>query len=201
VKYGAIKKGKDDLTKSDDKLEFTSKYGYAATKSWYYSAMLNVRTQMTNGYDPEITDSLISGFISPMYLVLSLGMDFKPGDVFSAHLSPLSTKVTVVNNSTLSDQGRYGVDPGSRMSAEFGATAKFMLKKEIMKNVLLQSNLQLFQAYKSGSATDVDWEVNIGMKINKLLTASLIGQLIYNQDEIDEVQWKEIFGLGLSYSF
>jgi hypothetical protein len=87
------------------------------------------------------------------------------------------------------------------MSAEFGATAKFMLKKEIMKNVLLQSNLQLFQAYKSGSATDVDWEVNIGMKINKLLTASLIGQLIYNQDEIDEVQWKEIFGLGLSYSF
>lgn len=200
-KYGTLKKGKQDWTKSDDKLELTSKYGYQAIKKWYYSVLINAKTQVTNGYDAEVTDSLISAFAAPMFIVLSVGMDYKPGDVFSAHLSPLSGKLTIVGNNTLSDAGRYGVTPGEKIRFEFGATAKFMFKKEIIKNIILQSNLQLFQAYQKGSALDADWDININMKINKYISASIIGQLLYDKDQIDEVQWKEIFGLGFSYSF
>ncbi len=200
-KYGTLKKGKQDWTKSDDKLELTSKYGYQAIKKWFYSVLLNAKTQVTNGYDAGVTDSLISAFAAPMLIVLSVGMDYKPGDIFSAHLSPLSGKLTIVGNNTLSDAGRYGVDPGEHIKLEFGATAKFMFKKEIMKNIILQSNLQLFQAYQKGSALDADWDININMKINKYISASIIGQLLYDKDQIDEVQRKEIFGLGFSYSF
>jgi hypothetical protein len=200
-KYGTLKKGKQDWTKSDDKLELTSKYGYQAIKKWYYSVLFNAKTQVTNGYDAEKTDSLISAFAAPMFIVLSVGMDYKPSDIFSAHLSPLSGKLTIVGKNTLSDAGRYGVDPGDHLRFEFGATAKFMLKKEIIRNIILQSNLQLFQAYQKGASLDVDWDVNINMKINKYISASIIGQLIYDKDQIDEIQWKEIFGLGFSYSF
>ncbi len=200
-KYGTLKKGKQDWTKSDDKLEFTSKYGFKAVKNWYYSLLFNAKTQITNGYDAEITDSLISAFAAPMFIVLSAGMDYKPSGVFSAHLSPLSGKTTIVGNSSLSDAGRYGVNPGENIRFEFGATAKLMFKKELIKNIILQSNLQLFQAYQKGSAMDADWDININMKINRYISASIIGQLIYDKDQIDEVQWKEIFGLGFSYSF
>ncbi len=200
-KYGTLKKGKQDWTKSDDKLELTSKYGYQAVKKWYYSVLFNAKTQVTNGYDAEVTDSLISAFSAPMFIVLSVGLDYKPSDIFSAHLSPLSGKMTVVGNNMLSEAGRYGVDPGKHVRIEFGATAKLMFKKELVKNIILQSNLQLFQAYQKGTAMDVDWDVNFNMKINRYISASIIGQLIYDKDQIDEIQWKEIFGLGFSYSF
>jgi len=218
--FGLIRTGSDPTRKSDDQIELSSKFGNRAGEgNWFYSALLSFRTQFAQGYDnPGEEDRLkISNFMSPAYLNLSLGMDYKPNDKFSAFLSPLSSKFTLVLDEDLSDQGVFGLDPGQTTRAELGAYIKLAYKNEILKNVILDTKIDFFSNYLDNPQyVDVTWDMLLTFKVNEYLAASLLTQLIYDYDiefgydstgdgEIDSfesrVQFKELFGLGLTYSF
>ena len=213
--YGNMKQGDQDWRKTDDKLELASKYGLYAFDHWYYSALVNFKTQISTGYeysdDLDVPDMEISQFLAPAYLNIALGMDYKPNDNFSALISPLSGKITIVNDDTLSAVGAFGVEPGDKTRSEFGAYAKIAYKKEIMENVSFGTKLDLFSNYlEDPQNIDINWEVLIMMKINKYLSASITTTLIYD-DDIDiiddqgkkspEIQFKEVLGIGFSYNF
>src|SRR5206468_8409658 len=52
LEYGVVMQGKNSkLTKSVDKIELNSIYGYQASKFWYYSVMFNLRSQFSVGYN------------------------------------------------------------------------------------------------------------------------------------------------------
>ncbi len=217
--FGLIRTGSDPTRKSDDQIELSSKFGYKAREKWFYSALLSFRTQFAQGYDnPGEDDRIkISDFMSPGYLNLALGMDYKPNKHISIFLSPLSTKFTFVMDENLSAAGSYGLDPGQTVRGEFGAYVKFAYKQEILKNVNLDTKFDLFSNYfDNPQYVDVTWDLLLTFKINEFLSASLMTQLIYDYDiqfgfdstgdgEIDSyesrVQFKELFGLGLTYSF
>jgi Protein of unknown function (DUF3078). len=85
--YGTLKQGGSGYQKTDDKFDFLSKYGYEAFKNFYYAALLNFKTQMAPGYKyPDVTNK-ISDIFSPAYLLLALGLDYKPNDHFSAFIA------------------------------------------------------------------------------------------------------------------
>jgi len=210
--YGILKQGDKSMHKSDDKLNLASKFGQHAFKSWYYSGLLDFRTQISSGYeyaDLADNDVLISNFLAPAYLTVALGMDYKPNENFSVMIAPLAGKVTIVNDTTLSVA--YGVDAGQTIRNEFGGFVKIQLKKELMENVNFLTKLDLFSNYLNNPQNiDVNWEVLIAMKINKYLTATLSTTLLYDDDIniLDaegnygpRVQFKEVFGIGLSYNF
>jgi hypothetical protein len=217
--FGLIRTGNDPTRKSDDQIELSSKFGYKAGKKWFYSALLSFRTQFAEGYNnPGEEDRVkISDFMSPAYLNLALGMDYKPNKHISIFLSPISTKFTFVLDEELSAAGTYGLDPGQTVRGEFGAYVKFAYKQEILKNVGLDTKIDLFSNYfDNPQYIDVTWDLLLTFKINDFLSASLMTQLIYDYDiqfgfdstgdgEIDSyesrVQFKELFGLGLTYSF
>lgn len=213
--YGVINQDKQGFEKSDDKINFVTKYGYQMSKDnkqWFFSGLLDFRTQFYEGrtvgsIDP---DSLISDFMAPGYLTLGLGVDFKPNDKLSFNYIPLTGKFTFVNNQTLADEGAYGVDPGSKMRAELGSFLRIKYKDEVMKNVNVESRLELFTNYvESFGVIDVNWQNTVVMKINKVLSANLFTHLLYDEDiktqtdEGDEarVQFKSVFGVGLAYNF
>ena len=210
--YGLLKQGDQSMRKSDDKLNLSSKFGQHAYKSWYYSGLLDFRTQISSGYeyaDISENDVLISNFLAPAYLTVALGLDYKPSENFSVMIAPLAGKVTIVNDTTLSVA--YGVDAGQTVRNEFGGFVKIQLKKELMENVNFLTKLDLFSNYLNNPQNiDVNWEVLIAMKINKYLTATLSTTLLYDDDIsiLDSegnygprVQFKEVFGIGLSYNF
>ena len=217
--FGLIRTGSDPTRKSDDQIELSSKLGYKAGEKWLYSGLLSFKTQFAKGYDnPGEDDRLkISNFMSPGYLNFSLGMDYKPNKNLSLFLSPLSTKFTFVLDEDLSNAGSFGLDPGQTVRGEFGAYVKFAYKQEILKNVGLDTKIDLFSNYfENPQYIDVTWDLLLTFKINDFLSASLMTQLIYDYDiqfgfdstgdgEIDSyesrVQFKELFGLGLTYSF
>jgi hypothetical protein len=214
--YGIMQQGDGKWIKNDDKLELFSKYGYKAGKSWYYSGMLNFRSQFTPGYNnPQEATEKNSDFFSPAYLMSSIGMDFKPNDQFALLLSPITSKLTIVLDDSLSQIGAYGVPKGEKLRSEFGGFIKMIYKKDnLIKNVNLATTLDLFSNYlEHPERVDVNWEVFIAMKVTKLLTVTLNTQLIYDYDikfieientlpvEKTEVQFKEVLGLGLSYNF
>jgi hypothetical protein len=212
--YGLIKQGELGVRKSDDKIDFLSKYGYQAINRWYYSGMLNFKTQMAKGYHYEKTGgrTLISDLMAPGYLMLSLGMEYKSKkDNFYILLSPFTGKSTFVFNDSLSAAGAYGLEAGTNIRQEFGGFAKMAFSKEIFKNVNLGTKMDLFSNYlnKPGNI-DINMETILMMKVNKFLVTSITVNLIYDDDiNITDAkgetgprtQFKEVFAIGLSYSF
>ncbi len=218
--YGLQRLGIKDnakTQKTDDKLELSSKLGLKATDKLNYALLMNFKTQFSNGYNYPNDSMAISGFMSPGYLVFAAGIDYLPMKELSVFFAPVTSKFTFVNDQKLADAGAFGVDPGKKSRAEFGGYLKLNYTREIFKNVNFNTKLSLFSNYLHNPQNiDVDWEVLIGMKINKFLTASINTQLLYDDDiyvPIDtngdginnglgkRIQFKEILGIGLSFKF
>ncbi len=215
--YGLLKENNKDVVKTHDKFDLISKFGIKQSEKLYYSVLFNFKTQFAPGYkDPNYTD-IISKFLAPAYLTLSPGIDYKPNKYLSFLISPATGKMTIVNDDSLSSIGSFGVDPGEKMRYEIGSFIKAELKMDIMKNVSLNTKIDLFSNYLHNPQNiDVNWDLLINMKINDFLSANLITNLIYDDDikiDVDKnndgiieargprVQFKEMFGLGLSLKF
>ncbi|RAU82088.1 DUF3078 domain-containing protein [Pontibacter arcticus] len=227
--YGTVKLQGQRVRKSDDRFELNLKYGRNASTDWYYTAQLNLKTQLTPTYTVT-RDTLLSDFFSPAAVLASLGMDYKPTPVLSVFISPFTGKFTIVKRQVLADQGLFGVAPaekdmlgnpiigtGSHIRKEFGGYVNIRFKKEVLTNVTLQSKLDLFSNYlKNAKNVDMNWENLVGFKVNKFISASLFAHLIYDDDvkiDVDRdgdnikdgrgarLQFKETLGIGISYKF
>ncbi len=208
--FGLLKQGDDPSRKSDDQINISSKVGYKASKHWSYSGLISFKTQFAEGYDnPGEADRLkISNFMAPAYLNLSLGMDYKPVEGLSLLIAPVSGKITFVLDESISGES-YGLGADQNIRGEFGVYVKFAYKKEILKNVLLDTKIDLFSNYLDNPQyVDINWDLLLTFKVNDFISATLMTQLIYDYDikfgpDLDEtrVQFKEMFGLGLTYSF
>jgi hypothetical protein len=223
--YGMIAQDNNNPIKTDDRIDFTSKYGYEAGEgsAWYYSGLFNFRTQFAEGF--TIEDGIevgrpISDFLAPAFSIIAVGADYKPNKKFSAFLSPVTSKLTIVTIDRLAPE--FGVDEGENVRVEVGAFVKVSYKDDIFENVNLDTRIDLFSNYvENPQNVDVNWETLITMKVNSWLSATLTTQLIYDDDIIigaedpvlDEAgnvvtpgskggprtQFREVFALGLSF--
>jgi hypothetical protein len=233
VSYGLVKQGTSaSIRKADDKFDLTSKYGqYAFRKVWYYSLLANFKTQFQPGYtyQGDTARTLISDFMSPAYLVVAVGLDYKPNDKFSIFTAPATAKYTFVMNQTLADAGAFGVEKavydtggillvkGRNVRQEFGGYFRMQYRGDVMANVNLLAKLELFSNYlKNPQNIDVNAEVLVTMKVNKYISASFNMQAIYDHDinvAVDKnsdgvtdgtgprLQFRQVLGVGLAVTF
>lgn len=216
LSYGVLKQKKTGWWKTDDRIDFTSKYGIKASNVLYYAGLVNFKSQFSDGYNYPNDSDKISRFMAPGYLLLSLGIDYVPNPSLSVFFAPLTAKFTFVLDEDLSDAGAFGVDPGDAVKTEFGGYLRASYKKDIMENITLQTKLDLFSNYlKNFGNIDVSWETLISMKVNKLISATLSTHLLYDHDitildEKDDgtmesynskVQFKEVLAVGLTMKF
>ncbi|MFO7370693.1 MAG: DUF3078 domain-containing protein [Bacteroidales bacterium] len=214
--YGSVKQKEQDWWKTDDRIDFTSKYGLKASDKLYYAALLNFKTQMTDGYNYPNDSVVISRFLAPGYLLGAIGLDYKPSDNFTVFFAPITYKLTLVNDDVLADAGAFGVDPGDHTKSEFGGYLRAFMKKDVMENITFQTKLELFSNYlKNFGNIDVSWESLLAMKVNKLISATLSTHLLYDHDvtiakEDDDgvmktynskVQFKEVLAIGFTLNF
>jgi len=86
------------------------------------------------------------------------------------------------------------------------------MKNEFLQNVSFTTKIDLFSNYLNNPQNiDISWETLIALKVNKYISVSLNTHLLYDDDikilledsEIPgpRIQFKEIFGVGLSYNF
>ena len=198
--YGMLQTGVAPLRKNEDKIDFSSKYGrYAFYQHWYYSVLVNFKSQFADGYNYPNDSIVASHFMAPGYLLGSIGMDYKStNNALSFYISPLTSKTTFVNDQHLADAGAYGVTAakfdsvnhiyimvkhGETVLNQFGGYLKFTFKKDIFKNVNFATKLELFSNYlKDPQNIVVNWENIIGMKVNKYLSATISTNMIYDNN-------------------
>lgn len=205
--YGLVKQGDLGVRKSDDKIVLTSKFGREAIQYWSYTGLLDFRTQFANGFDYKTTPKTkISEFMSPAYLMLSLGAEFKPNDNFFALISPVTGKLTIVLDDTLSHYGAYGVKADKTVRSELGWNLNSVYKRKLMENTDFQTKLNLFSSYKDLKHIDVNWENTLLLKVNKYITSTVSTNIIYDNDIKDtdgKAKWqmKEVIAVGFLYNF
>ncbi len=199
--YGLTKiKGDEKTAKTDDRLELNSLWGKKASGQWYYSMFFNFKTQMDSGFDKN--GVRISHFFSPAYLQLGPGMLWKKSNNLSVNFSPATARLILVHPHFTDFGSSFGVLQGDSSRFEFGASISAYYKFNIMTNVSIENRLNLYANYlDKPQNVDIDYQMNIVMKINKYLSANVALQAIYDDNSVQAVQVREVFGLGVNYGF
>ncbi len=213
--YGILKQKtyKSGYMKTDDRIDFMSKYGRKAFRNFYYTGLINFKSQFSEGYNYPNDSTVVSDFLAPGYFMGAIGLNYQPNSYFSVFVAPVSTKMTIVLNDELSNQGAFGVESGEKFRAEMGGYSRIAFQKAdfkhpLLKNVSLTTKLSLFSNYlDKPQNVDINWETLIAMKVNKYISVSLNTILVYDDDvkingkKSAGLQLKEILGVGLSYNF
>jgi Protein of unknown function (DUF3078) len=197
--------------KNDDRFDLLSKYGYAIGPKVNVAGLFNIRSQLFKGYTyPDNIKTFSSAFMAPGYLLLSLGLDYKPNKDLSIFFSPATARWVIVRDTALSNKGLYGVKPGKKSIFEFGAFVTINYLKEINKVLTYKGRLDLFSNYLHNPQNiDIYMTNAFNVKISKVLSATWGLDLIYDDDvklfgpnnNSARLQLKSLVGVGLLVKF
>lgn len=200
--YGLTKIKGADTQKTDDRIELNSLLGKKASGEWFYSAFFNFKTQMDTGLDPATQTVKISHFFSPAYFQFGPGMLWKKSDNLKVNFAPATSKLIMVHDHFTEFGSSFGVEQGETTRYELGAAVNGYYKFNLMENVSVENTLNFYSNYlEDPQNVDIDYQLNIVMKINKFLSTNFAFQTIYDDNAYRGFQTKQIIGLGLNYGF
>ncbi|GAO41734.1 DUF3078 domain-containing protein [Flavihumibacter petaseus] len=240
LSYAMQRTSSQGTRKTDDKIDFYSKVGKDISPTWAIAGVVNLRTQFSDGFDYDYLGKGLkrrtSGIFAPAYLLISPGIEWKPKPYFNVLFSPISARWVLVTNDPYSYYYEGGVDPDNlepekplaalygvnaarKVAFQAGAYLSASFNKEILKNVVYKSRLDLFSNYMKThdpitdekiaakpKNVDVFWTNTIVMKINKWLGVTYNFDLIYDDDvkqfgpnmDSPGTQVRSLLGVGLA---
>jgi hypothetical protein len=203
--YGLTKIKDQEMQKSDDRFQYNSLLGKKMSGYWYYSAFLNFNTQFDSGFEKGIKTS---HFLSPAFFQFGPGLLWKKSDNLKFNFAPITSKLIVVNSQFTETNSSFGVEQGKTTRYELGAAINGYYKFNLATNVSVENIMNLYTNYlDSPQNVDVDYTLNISMKINKYMSTNFILQTIFDDNanapglDYAKVQTRQIIGLGLNYGF
>ncbi len=211
--YGIVKTTSLGSRKASDRIDLTSKYGYAISRQTNVAVLFNGRSQFANGYtylkSATGTDSaaLTSKTLMPAYLLLALGLDYQPIENFSLFVSPVTVRVIIVGDEFLAPI--YGLDPGKSSKNEIGAFLSANYLQKINKTMSFKTKLDLFSNYrKKPGNIDIFWTNVLSAKLIKYINFNFNVDLIYDDDTNNvnpekgpAPQILQLMGIGFAYNF
>ncbi|MEO1010462.1 MAG: DUF3078 domain-containing protein [Bacteroidota bacterium] len=232
-RYGINFQEGQQVRKTEDLIRLTSTFGYQrdTISNWYYSIKANFNTQFSNGFRYPDRDTPISRFMAPGYTFFGAGTSYITKDQrFNLYISPVTQKATFVLDQDLADRGAFGVrkavldadgnviTPGKNVFLEFGFLVNNVWETKVYKNMGLKNRLSLYTDYlRRFGNVDVDWELNIDLRVNKYIVTNIGTHLIYDDDvlfdrQVNEqgqvtnpggprIQFKQLLGVGVVYDF
>lgn len=203
-------------------MRLNSKLGIKAAKNWFYTFNVKAETQLVPNYQykkqkdengVEYTKrSIITDFLSPLNVDISVGIDWKLNKKrFSSSLvlAPLTYNIKYVEQLPLST--RYGVDEGHHTKHSFGPSATYKFNWKIADNINWDSRLYWISNLHY---TNVEFENTLTFSINKYLTSKFFFYPRFNDQSTRNrmpdsdgnhtgTYWmfKEFLSLGISYNW
>lgn len=198
--YGLSYISNEGYRKTDDRIELNTLFGFKTGKYWFLSFIGNFRTQYTDGFNYKAEPkTLVSQFLAPAYLTLGPGMLWKKSDNFNFNIAPATARYTFVNDFF---SGKFGVEEGKNTSFSLGFNLSAYYKFTIAKNIEMENILTLYSDYLANVGNiDVDYLTNIRFKVNKNIKMFMTYHIIIDDNVSSRIQFRQLFGLGLNYSF
>lgn len=203
--------GQDYFNKTEDQLEINTLLALKSSRRWNFSSSFNLKTQNAPGNNFIETAGNIeriktSGFFSPAYMRLGLGMAYKKEKELALQVNPLNARLIVVDRAFTQNlaQGEtfFGVEADKTTRWEAGASFALQSELLILKNIVMSNQLSLVANYLDEvKNVDVDYTINFNMKVNEYLSAILEAQMLYDDNALADLQFRQVFGLAVSLPF
>ncbi|MDO5656120.1 MAG: DUF3078 domain-containing protein [Flavobacteriaceae bacterium] len=213
--YGLSKINGYDIRKTQDKLEINSVIGGKSANRWSYSFFVNLQTPVSNtyNYDKDLKrDNRTAGFLAPLYMAAGPGIMWRKDANLHLNIAPVTAKSVYINgwvnrfNTQLdrfennNEREIYGVLPGEQFRHKLGFYSSAYMKLDLMKNVKMENRLSIYSNFlEEPENIDFDYTMNLILKINDLLSTSIVIQTRYDDKEYEGLQLRETFGIGLNF--
>lgn len=209
IKLGFITAPSDTVHKyktNADLFRLNSKLGVKAFKNWYYTLAAEFKTQFFANYSTN-TNDMISNFLSPAELDITLGMDFKQNKKnysLSLLTSPLAYTFMYISNDKIVDPGSFNVEAGHKSANLFGSKFTGNLTWKIIPSITWESKLEYFTTYDTVIAS---WENTFNFTLNRYLSTKLFVHARYDdgvtltEDNTSYFQLQELLSFGLNYTW
>lgn len=193
---------------TEDVFQLTIKGGLKAANHWFYSTVINFKTQFFNNY-PINSPIRSASFLSPGDLNVGVGMTYdytSKNNKFhiDASISPLSWNLKTCIDPYVNPE-TVGIEPGHKTKSQIGSSIEVKYKWKVTRDITYSAQIFGFTVYKE---TQVDWENTIDFAINKFLSARFYANLRYDSTtpHLPDSKWyhwqfKEILSFGFSYNF
>ncbi len=156
---------------------------------------------MDVGYDQDSGIETSHGF-SPLYLQTGPGMLWKKSDNLKVNIAPATARLIMVHDHFTEFGESFGVEQGETTRFELGAAIGAYYKVNLMANISMENILNLYSNYlEDPQNVDLDYTMNLVMKVNKYISANLTFQTIYDDNAFEGLQIREVFGVGVNFGF
>jgi len=212
------------LQKSNDLIYLENRWAYKTAKDskWNYSASFEFRSQFTDSFDSYEQDDeglwsgkLKSGFLSPGYTNIALGMEWVPSDWLTINIAPLTGGFTVCEIESLRKGNgmklrETGLDPsiGANYNSSLfqsGAQVKVDFKAVVNDVFKYETQFVLFTDYLNRPFREnrVNWDNKFSWQAAKYFKIAFNTWLIYDPiviiDDMQKIQFKEFFSINFTY--
>jgi len=187
--------------KNIDEFRIKEIMSWTIRNSWSYSAEVNFRTQMADGFKSRTDHTLKSAFMSPGYLDLSIGFTFSPDNApYKITLSPLSGNMITMLDNRLYKLGLNGVPAGDKVLNQIGPSINISYDDTFFKK-LLRYRSTFYTFSNLTSMPTVRWDNTLDMSVGKAVSVTLYGVLYYLKSASPKPQYQYSATIGLSYKF
>jgi len=199
---------------AEDLIRTYSNFGIQAIHNWYYSSVLEIKTQLFKNFVENSKQGLSSAF-SPLYINAGiLGMRYQKVKTFpkvkgkkidfNTDISPLSVEYVGVFNKDI-DPARFGIKDGKWHLTNFGSTLNAKLIVNFNKYVSFISRFYYFTNYEKITAES---ENTLNMPINRYFSTTLYLYVRYddNKQLVRDPTWgcfqvNELLSFGVNYNW
>jgi len=198
--YGSSHVSNQGYRKTDDRFEYNSVLALKTTKRWYFSFFTNLITQFTRGFDySQDPKKEVSSVFSPAYLGFGPGILWRKNENMRVNIAPATSRFTFVSKPF---SGQYGVPEGKTSTYGLGFNMSAFLKFQLMEDLTMENIIALYSNYlRNPQNIDVNYQINFLISVNKYLSTNLTLHVIADNNASSRVQFREVFGLGLNYTF
>ena len=192
---------------TDNLLRLTTKLGYKAYKTLFYTMQVQAYTQLVPLYESN-SDVIRTNFLSPLNLTVSVGLDYKfqtnnnnfRGNVY---LAPCAYNMRYVSNIDLAT--KHGIEAGHHAYHNFGPSITVNAYWQILKNLSWNARMYWISNF---TYTNIEWENTFNFTINKYLSAKLFvypkfddSSARYKSEGGSFFMMKEWLSLGFNYNW
>jgi hypothetical protein len=209
VKIGFFNSGNDTLRAfrvNNDVFRINSRLGYQSfIDKWYYSINGELNTSMFTSYAGTNSNEVVTAFLSPTRIFMSLGMDYRFNANTSILIAPAAYKLIFLTSDMI-DPLTVGIEKG-KSSNSVGYLVQAKINWKFTKEISVASDFHLFSTYDFKNV-EFNWETTANFIINRYLSTRLSLNMRFDntpkkttRSEKNKLQIQEQLSFGFHFRF